>query len=169
MSITIVAAVRGRLKFKPIAIGIVAATVFAVAYLGGKEFVSSSQMINAVFRLPGRFARFNHATWAYVLIVFGETFTRASGVSTAVALGAIVRKTLADDRRLDRALWFLTGLELALMVVLCRNNDGGAWVNYGLQPICYSSAIAGRTFARFDPRELRSAATWRFMRPSAYS
>ena len=145
-----VAVVHGRLKWKPIAIGLVSAATFAVAYLLGEEFVSSSQMINAVFRLPGRFSQLNPAGWTYVLIVFGETLARASGVLAAIAIAALVRKKAAGDRRLDRALWFLTGLELAFMVVLCRNNDGGAWINYGLQPVVYLCAIAGRLFARIE-------------------
>lgn len=141
---------RGRLRFRPIAIGAISAAVFAIVYLLGEEFASSAQMINAVFRLPGRFARLNPAGWGYVLIVLAEIAARSPGILAASALGIFISKSFEYDRRLDRALWFLTGVELTLTIFLCRNNDGGAWINYGLQPIVYLGAIAGRLFAKIE-------------------
>ena len=92
-------------------------------------------------------ARRTHSEIAKVLLGHG-----VSMLYLAVAIGIALACLAADRRRLfgdgiDAVLWANLVVELALMMVLCRNSTG-AWMNYAAQAIVFACVIVGRALAR---------------------
>jgi hypothetical protein len=139
---------RGELRTRPLMVAAGLAMAFAIAYLCSENLLTGGLMWKTVFVYPsGPFRGINYAGWVHVRSVF-EIVTRRSlglillaGISLCVSRG----RTLAD--RVDRVLFLLLLLELALLVPLCLYNAGAAY-NYALQAIVFAGVLVGRGIDR---------------------
>ena len=70
-------------------------------------------------------------------------------VGLIIALAGCVASTSPSDGavRMDAALGLYLGVEVLILVVLCRSSDG-AWINYGIQAVVLAAVLTARSLAR---------------------
>jgi hypothetical protein len=150
-----VAAVLGLAFFRPdlLRLPMLAAVgafgLLVIAYLGCEQAITRGAMGRSVFVLPGDLKRVTAGSWAYVGVVLVETLKRGLGL---LALGlAMVWAGRGRVARGAYAWWLLMaiGLELALMVQLCRNSSGG-WFNYALPALVGGATLVGHGLAEIE-------------------
>lgn len=148
---------RGFISFRKLALAPVISIAVIIAYYAAEQWLTSGMMGRAVFAMPSKISRLNHAGWRHVGAVFFELAKLCAGPIALAIVSAGPRR--ADGRWLDRALWLLVLAEMLSMIPLCLNSTG-AWVNYGLQAFVFASILIGRQLDRaFDahaplPREI---------------
>ncbi|MFO0957706.1 MAG: glycosyltransferase family 39 protein [Isosphaeraceae bacterium] len=107
--------------------------------------ITQGAMMRSVFQLPGELQHVTAGSWAYVAVVFVETFKRGLPL---LAMGLAAAWATSGRRwpAFDRWLLLIIAMELALMVQLCRNSSG-AWFNYALQATVCFAILIGRRLA----------------------
>lgn len=143
----VLAWLRGRERLGPIVAALALGLVVLAGYYGLEQWLTSGQMFQAVFVLPGALRRVNYGGWGQVQAVGFEVAKRSVGL-IALGLACLVaapRSLLG--RRLDGSLWVYLIGELALMAVLCLNTNG-SWANYAMPAVVFASILIGRAAPR---------------------
>ncbi len=137
---------RDLLRPAPIVVALGLTTFLVLVYLGCEQAITHGAMGRSVFVLPGELKHVTTGSWSYVGVVFLETAKRGLGLLVLALALFVASREAAMLTAYERWLLLAIGLELALMVQLCRNSSGG-WFNYALPALVAGSVVLGRRLA----------------------
>jgi hypothetical protein len=150
------AAIRGRVRIGPVVAAHAMALGIVGLVYGIGEALTGGRMSRSIFELPRELPLVAAGSWAHVVEAFLTTLRRSVGLVALAAACAWACGRRRAGGRLDALLAGYIAAELALMVKLCLDSEGG-WYNYALEATVCGSVLVGRALGRILPAEVGAA------------